>query len=251
MRSTAAPAGGPVEQLSSVLANLRDQIQGPYYLADVDGRLDWPDRGLYFFFSPASDLRASTATDWRLSRIGTVGVSEGSSNTLWNRLRQHRGNVRGKYAGGGNHRGSIFRLHVGQALIEKHGWHDQYPHWGEQNPDAATTAVREQEHDLEQRVSEYIRELPFLWVGVDGEPGPECDRAVIERNTIAMVSYSRRSAGPSDLDWLGYHSSRTEVYRSGLWNVRHVADEFDPTALDLLAEYVEETSALDHQPRLR
>ncbi|WP_434529955.1 hypothetical protein ACODNH_00615 (plasmid) [Haloarcula sp. NS06] len=94
----------------------------------------------------------------------------------------------GKYAGGGNHRGSIFRLHVGRALIEKHGWHDEYPHWGEPNPDAETTAVREQEHELEQRVSEYIRDLPFLWVDVPGKPGPECDRAVIESHTIAMVS---------------------------------------------------------------
>ncbi len=138
----------------------------------MTGRLDWPDRGVYFFFSPASDLRATTAVDWQLSRIGTVGVSTGSSNTLWNRLRQHRGNVQGKYAGGGNHRGSIFRLHVGRALIEKHGWHDEYPHWGDQNPDAETTAVREQEHELEQRVSEYIRDLPFLWVDVPGKPGP-------------------------------------------------------------------------------
>jgi hypothetical protein len=250
MLSTAAAPSSPFEQILEVLGDLRDQIAGPYYLADVDGRLDWPDRGVYFFFSPATDLRSAPAHKWRLSRIGTVGVSQGSSNTLWNRLRQHRGNVRGKYAGGGNHRGSIFRLHVGRALIEKHGWHDQYPHWGEQNPDAETTAVREAEHDLEQRVSEYIRDLPFLFVDVDGEPGPECDRAEIEANTIAMVSHHRCSAGPSDLDWLGFHSPKEAVFQSGLWNVRHVADECDPTVVDLLSEYVASTSALDHQSRI-
>ncbi|WP_229380520.1 hypothetical protein [Haloarcula marismortui] len=250
MRSTAASGGSPVGQFLSALADLRDQIGGPYYLGDVTGRLEWPDRGVYFFFSPASDLRATTAVDWRLSRIGTVGVSTGSSNTLWNRLRQHRGNVRGKYAGGGNHRGSIFRLHVGRALIEKHGWHDEYPHWGEQNPDAETTAVREQEHELEQRVSEYIRDLPFLWVDVPGDPGPECDRAEIESHTIAMVSRYRRSAGPSDLDWLGYHSPKSEVYQSGLWNVRHVSDSFDPSVVDQLSAYIPSTEALDHQSRI-
>ena len=85
----------------------------------------------------------------------------------------------------------------------------------------------------------------------DGEPSPECDRAVIKANTIAMVSHHRRSGAPSDLDWLGYHSPQRAVYQSGLWNVRHVADEFDPTALDLLAEYVEETTALDYQSTLR
>ncbi|WP_236044569.1 hypothetical protein [Haloarcula salinisoli] len=250
MLSTAAAPSSPVEQLLEALDDLRDQIGGPYYLDDVDGRLEWPDRGVYFFFSPASNLRSAPAQDWRLSRIGTVGVSQGSSNTLWNRLRQHRGNVRGKYAGGGNHRGSIFRLHVGRALIEKHGWHEQYPHWGEQNPDAATTAVREQEHDIEQRVSEYIRELPFLWVDVPGDPGPECDRAEIEANTIAMVSHYRRSAGPSDLDWLGYHSPKSEVYQSGLWNVRHVSELYNPTVVDRLSEYVSSTNALAHQSRI-
>lgn len=241
----------PLEQLYQTLADLREQIHGPYYLDDVDGTLDWPDRGVYFFFSPNSDLRTMSPADWRLSRIGTVGVSEGSSNTLWNRLRQHRGNVRGKYADGGNHRGSIFRLHVGRALIEKHGWHDQYPHWGEQNPDAETTAVREQEHDLEQQVSAYIRDLPFLWVDVPGEPGPDADRAVIEQNLIALVSHHRRTAGPSDLDWLGYHSEKSEVYQSGLWNVRHVSDLFDPTAIDLLDDHVSSTAPLNHQTGLR
>jgi len=100
MRSQAASGSSPVGQFLSVLADLRDQIGGPYYLGDANGRLEWPDRGVYFFFSPASDLRQMPSTKWRLSRIGTVGVSTGSSNTLWNRLRQHRGNVRGKYAGG-------------------------------------------------------------------------------------------------------------------------------------------------------
>ena len=78
---------------------------------------------------------------------------------------------------------------VGRALIEKHGCHNEDPHWGEQNPDAETTTVREQEHELEQRVSEYIRDLPFLWVDVPGKPGPECDRA----GTLIKGNQSTRS----------------------------------------------------------
>jgi len=53
MRSTAASGGSPVGQFLSVLADLCDQIGGPYYLGDVNGRLEWPDRGVYFFFSPS------------------------------------------------------------------------------------------------------------------------------------------------------------------------------------------------------
>jgi hypothetical protein len=37
---------------------------------------------------------------------------------LWGRLSQHRGYIKG---GGGNHRGSIFRLIVGASLIERNG----------------------------------------------------------------------------------------------------------------------------------
>ncbi|WP_312622172.1 hypothetical protein [Haloarcula sp. 1CSR25-25] len=235
----------PVSELYQVLGRLRDKIDGPYRLADLDGTFDWPERGIYWFFSPESSLSSGSVADNRLTRIGTVGVSEGSSNTLWNRLRQHRGNKRGKYSGGGNHRGSILRLHVGAALIEKHDWYDEYPHWGEPNPDAPTTEVREQEHELEQKVTEYIEALPFLYVNVSGEPGPESDRATIEASTIAMVSHYRRTANPADLDWLGYHSPKPEIYRSGLWNIQHISELFDPSVISLLDEYVDETSPIE------
>ncbi|WP_227738973.1 hypothetical protein [Halorientalis pallida] len=74
---------------------------------------------------------------------------------------------------------------------------------------------------------------------------------MIEQNLIALVSHYRRTAGPSDLDWLGYHSEKSEVYQSGLWNVRHVSDLFDPTAVDLLNDHVSSTAPLDHQTGLR
>ncbi|SDG14051.1 hypothetical protein SAMN05216218_11625 [Halorientalis regularis] len=93
LSSAASIAADPLEQLYQTLADLREQTHGPYYLDDVDGTLDWPDRGVYFFFLPNSELGRMSPADWRLSRIGNVGVSEGSSNTLWNRLRQNRGNV--------------------------------------------------------------------------------------------------------------------------------------------------------------
>jgi len=51
--------------------------------------MDWPDRGVYFFF--ASDERRNAGDQLRITRIGTHAVSEGSSTSLWNRLRTHRG----------------------------------------------------------------------------------------------------------------------------------------------------------------
>lgn len=41
---------------------------------------------------------------------------------------------------------------------------------------------------MERRVSDYLRQLPFLWVDVPDEPGPESDRAYLERNAIALLS---------------------------------------------------------------
>jgi hypothetical protein len=68
-----------------------------------------PKQGVYFFF----DEREKTAfskTIPRLVRIGTHGVSVGSTATLRSRLRTHLGTRSAL----GNHRGSVFRLHVGR-----------------------------------------------------------------------------------------------------------------------------------------
>jgi hypothetical protein len=115
--------------------------------------MDWPERGVYFFFS--TDERRAETNQLRVTRVGTHAVSSGSGTSLWNRLRTHRGANSGTYGGGGNHRGSVFRKRVGEALIARHGLGDEYPHWG-----VGSSADRERrlaEHDLEARVSDYIR----------------------------------------------------------------------------------------------
>ena len=76
---------------------------------------DLPRRGVYFFFEPG-ELREDGRTP-RVVRVGTHAVSAGSRTTLWTRLRDHRGHVIGRHVGGGNHRASIFRRHVGSALL--------------------------------------------------------------------------------------------------------------------------------------
>jgi hypothetical protein len=61
------------------------------------------------------------------------------------------------------------------------------------------------ELELERRVSDYLRDLPFLWVEVDDEPGPESDRAYLERNAIGLLSnHEREPIDPRD-DWLGQY----------------------------------------------
>lgn len=56
---------------------------------------------------------------------------------------------------------------------------------------------------MERRVSNYLRDLPFLWLNVDDEPGAESQRAYIERNMIALLSnYQRETVDARSNDWL-------------------------------------------------
>ena len=228
-----------LDRLYALFETLEERVGGMRRLGDCTGYMEWPERGVYFFF--ADDEHRGDY--FRLTRVGTHAVSTGSGQSLWDRLRTHRGANRGTYEDGGNHRGSVFRKRVGEALIERHDCHDEFPHWGD-----GSSAGRERrlaELEMERRVSEYIRELPFLWVELDDEPGPESDRAYIERNTIALVSnYGKPSIDTRHEDWLGQESPSEEIRRSGLWNVNHVEEEYDPAFLDRLSEAVEATTAL-------
>lgn len=223
-----------IERLYTLLDQLEEQVGGKQRLDDCTGYMDWPDRGVYFFFTKDAE---------RLSRVGTHAVSEGSGTKLWDRLRTHRGANSGTYEGGGNHRGSVFRKEVGRSLINKHGLHDDYPDWGDGS--TAKRELRLSELDMEQRVSEYIRDLPFLWLNVDDEPSADSDRAYLERNTIALLSnYQKQSLDPQPTEWLGTHSRSQEIQESGLWNVNHVEESYDPAFLDLFEEQVRETHSL-------
>ena len=95
-----------------ILATLEKKVGGKRQLSKCDGRMEWPHRGVYFFFEPG-ELRTDSGNGARVVRIGTHALKVGSGTSLWNRLSQHRG-MRG--SGGGNHRGSIFRLLVGVAI---------------------------------------------------------------------------------------------------------------------------------------
>jgi hypothetical protein len=230
-----------LDRFYSLLDELEDTVGGKQKLKNCHGRMDWPNRGIYFFFHP-DETRAST-DQLRLTRVGTHAVSAGSGTSLWDRLRTHRGAKRGTYEGGGNHRGSVFRKRVGEAIIERDELHDEYPDWG-----VGSTAGRElrlEELEMERQVSNYIRNLPFLWVAVDDKPSPESARAYIERNAIALVSNAGKELiDPRGDEWLGHHSPVTDIKESGLWNINHVEEEYQPEFLDTFASYIDATPEL-------
>lgn len=200
---------------------------GARLMRECNGRSLWPVRGVYFFFENG-ELRSDSGSGNRVVRVGTHALKNASQTTLWTRLSQHKGQQK---TGGGNHRGSIFRLLVGEAILKRDKI--QCETWGQGN--TASRSVREQELEIEQRVSEYIGAMSFLVIGIEDIASPDSLRGVVERNSIALLSNAQRRPldGPSS-NWLGNYSNRARVRASGLWNQNHVEEVHDPDFLNIL-----------------
>jgi hypothetical protein len=99
----------------SILDRLETMCGGSRLLADCQGRMDWPQRGIYFFMENG-EIRTDSGFGLRIVRVGTHALTASSQTTLWKRLSQHKGQQK---SGGGNHRGSIFRLLVGSTFVKQ------------------------------------------------------------------------------------------------------------------------------------
>jgi hypothetical protein len=214
-----------LDQFYQLLASLETLPDQGRRLADCVGRAYWPRRGVYLF-RESGEPRASDQSVQRIVRVGTHAIGTGRNSTLWSRLRAHRG---GK-DGGGNHRGSVFRLHVGAALFARDG--GQLDTWG--HGSTAARSDRDGEGEHERRVSAYLGAMSVLWVAVPDEPGPRSLRAMIERNTIALLSNRLQLEDTPSEEWLGRHSPKAAIRQSGLWNVNHVDEEHSPAFLKTL-----------------
>lgn len=232
-----------LKQFYGLLDRLEEKVGKPRILSDCHGRMDWPDRGVYFFFEPG-EMRSDSGTGLRVVRVGTHALIAKSRTSLWNRLSQHRGVQK---TGSGNHRGSIFRLVVGAATKCRDGQYEPIS-WGVAgDPGAAAkrldmerTAIRDSELVLEKAVSRHIGNMPFLWLDIGDPPGPDSLRGMIERNSISLLSnHSWESLDPSSPSWLGHQSDRDRVRHSGLWNNNHVDDTYDPRFLVDLEQLID------------
>jgi|SRR5690625_5184571 len=221
----------------SLLAKLESAVGGTRRLGDCHGRMVWPERGVYFIFEP-HEYRSNDQTTLRVVRIGTHALTDGSRTTIWQRLSQHRGSMR---SGGGNHRGSIFRLLIGEALMQKNTeWTTSS--WGQGS--SAAGEIRELEKEHEIRVSDYVADMEILFLPIPDAASPGSLRSVIERNSIALLSnYLTPSPDQPSTSWLGHHSGRDRVRQSGLWNNRHVDEKYDPLFLVTLEQLIAQTSS--------
>lgn len=230
-----------IQRFYETLDALEFSVGGKRTLVTAHSRMNWPKRGVYFFFEPGEE-RTTSGTGLRVVRVGTHALKPESERTLWDRLKDHQGTFRGFCPGGGSHRGSAFRRHVGTALIGRYP--DRWPRsvkerWGKDS--SAPKPIRKRECPLEQAVSHHIRSMPFLWIGVDDPPGPESKRGHIECNAIALLSNYHAQEMPIDppsVAWLGKWANSEKVRVSGLWNADHVAEEYDPGFLDVLLKHI-------------
>lgn len=208
---------------------------GGRLLSETTGRQPWPQRGVYFLLdaqAPAANGRTP-----RVIRVGTHAVSDGSKTTLWDRISTHRGTS----IGGGSHRSSIFRLHVGRALMarspilaEKGG-----STWG--RGQSAPKEVRTSEQHIEAAVSATLGAMRLLWIDVPDEASSTSMRSYIEKNAIALLSRIGLLSTYSSQRWLGRYSPEWKIAASGLWNLNYVFSTVEPNFVDVFEEAVDYT----------
>jgi hypothetical protein len=99
-------------------------------------------------------------------------------------------------------------------------------------------AQRIEERPLEEKVSDYLGAMTFIFLPVSDHAGPQSARGSVERNAIALLSnYVEPGPDAPAPNWLGHHSGRDRVRRSGLWNNNHVDETYDPKFLNLLEDF--------------
>lgn len=150
-------------------------------------------KGVYFFFDPAEKINNGYN---RIIRVGSHGLSGKSNSTLKGRLRQHKGFLNG----GGNRRVSVFRRHVGNAIIKKENFDEK----------------EVQDEVLEKMISDYINSLPLAVLLFEDDADK---RRIFEKNSIRILSNCSENFNK---DWLGSFSIDEKISKSGLWNIQHV-----------------------------
>ncbi len=206
-----------VASFYELLKQLEERVGGRRRLAECHRNMGWPERGVYFFFEEG-ETRSGSETDLRVVRVGTHAVTAKSKSRLWHRLYEHKQD-------GGR---SVFRDHVNRALKKR-----------------AESKRGYRDHNHTRCISDHIRQMPFLWLDVGGQNGHQ-SRTRLERNAIALLSNWHRDERdePSD-SWLGKHSVKNEIKRSGLWNVQHVKGEYGGSFLEEMKNYVNQTGKLN------
>jgi hypothetical protein len=178
------------------------QIKRPRYNYLTAGS-ELPRNGIYFFFEKGEQVDQGVE---RIVRVGTHKVDE----RFRGRIRQHYGS---RSSLKGNKNASVFRKHVGGALLRRDYPRDErLEEW--LRPGGRTYP------DIETRVSEILRDnFTFCCFSVNEQE----ERLKFERGIIALLA--RYPLGRPSADWLGSYAHERKIGRSGLWNTQQLEAE--------------------------
>ena len=215
-----------------LLDELEHRLGGPRRLRECTADSGWPLNGVYFFFEEGEHRRAGQGR--RVVRVGTHAIKKTtpSRESLWNRLEDHRGRQNDEV--GPRHSHSIFRKHIGGAIIirDKMGGPEVLDNWYHFRRQPLADSI-------ELKVSLHIGVMLFLWLDV---PKRE-KREQIEIGAIALLSLLTGDADPPSPGWLGLHARPLQIRQSGLWNVHHTSRSYNARFLDLMRTQVLEVCA--------
>ena len=175
-----------------------------------------PSSGIYLFFEKGEKITIDNREYDRIVRVGTH-VKDGN---FPGRIRQH-------YSG--NKNGSVFRKHLGGAIIRKENL--DYPRLSDWLKQKGSTYK-----DIEEKVSQYLRDnFTFVCFKVTEKD----DRLTLESALIALLS--QYPLGKPSQTWLGRHAFSPIIRYTGLWNTRETDKmPLDENQLDKIRNYMEE-----------
>jgi hypothetical protein len=159
-----------------------------------------PTDGIYLILENGEMVTVDEQMTDRIVRVGT----HTADGRLARRLRGHSS---------GNRRASVFRTHIGAALLER-------ANPGDNRLETWIHQRRTRMPEIELTVTDYIRQS----LSISCIPVPtKAERLWLERGLIALLA-AYPLAQPSST-WLGHHSYHPVVRQSGLWNSQHVRAE--------------------------
>ncbi len=221
-RTYDAPADGGSDEsgdVSAVSGTMRDVVAGLYDLIQHLPKRDWrvasgelPRNGIYLFFERGEMVEVGGRTCERIVRVGT----HKKDGRFRSRIRDHYG----PYSSlGGSRKGSVFRKHLGGALLRRTDLEDvRLDNW---------LARVGEFPEVEAEVSRVLRDdFSFVCFPVENEE----ERLGLESRLIGLLA--QYPTGMPSGAWLGRHAKDGTIRQSGLWNVREV--DADPLTVDLL-----------------
>ena len=193
---------GDKEYLKLTLELYSFQIKRPRHNYLTADRV-LPRNGIYFFFEKGEKVDQGVE---RIVRVGTHNADQ----RFRGRIRQHYGNRSSLM---GNKNASVFRKHVGGALLRRDNPRDyRLKEWLNQGGQSYP--------EVETRVSECLRNnFTYCCFNV------ECKEARLkfEKGIIALLA--RHPLGRPSAEWLGRHAYDEKIGRSGLWNTQQLDAE--------------------------